>query len=427
MRGVAQPSTSSARPRAKLAAFALGAGVAALGCAEEAPPVEASSPAPPVLRAESAPPPSPARPSIDGRSFPDKVIALTWDDGPDASTLALARYLARSKISATFFVVSEWIDGVSSEPGEGDGVFETGYRHLPILGELCALGHRLGNHTLNHVLLDEADAAMVDHELRESQRRLDPFIGNGLPLFRAPGGAWNAAASAVVEGDPFLQRLVGPIRWDVDRKDWEGSLRCQSSHPALECEHAAPGNALRVKPSVIAQRYLASIEEAGHGIVLLHDRVGHVGTSYALEVAQTLIPQLEARGYVFAAPVLQFSAPTPRPFDPSDLPESRPAPEAIDARRWLPAGYDAPILVGDVNGDGRADVCGYGPEGVACALSTGRSFTKATIWLRSGTSPAAGWLDAEHVRTLRLADVNSDGRADLCARGPEGTVCAFAP
>ena len=33
------------------------------------------------------------RPQIDGRDFPDGVFALTYDDGPDAITLPLARYL----------------------------------------------------------------------------------------------------------------------------------------------------------------------------------------------------------------------------------------------------------------------------------------------------------------------------------------------
>ncbi len=443
------------------------------------------APAQSVLPEPPAPVARPARAQLDGHAFPDKVLALTWDDGPDAESLTLARYLHAEGVSATFFVVGEWIDGLSEEPGQGRGVFETGHEHIPILGDLIALGHRVGNHTLNHVLLDGAPAGRVAEQLRENQDRIEPFLTGELRLFRVPGGAWSAAASAVVDADPALSRLVGPVRWDIDRKDWEGSLYCRSSHPSTECERAAPGGGLRVKAAVTAQRYLSSIEAAGHGIVLLHDRVGHVGSAYAREVAEVLIPALKARRYVFAAPVLRFSPLAPRAFAASDersgetLDAARAAlaegmdgeaPQVGDVdgdgradvcartrdgivcalstgasfgkpRKWSSGadfgdadasawgsdvGYHGTIRLGDVNGDGRADVCGRGHDGVVCALSDGRGFLKATTWLPE-MSDAAGWLPARYGGTMRLVDVDGDGRADLCARGPEGEVCALAP
>src|SRR6185369_11642578 len=96
---------------------------------------------------EIAPAQHSGRTPIDGRAFPDKVIALTWDDGPDANTLRLARYLATQKISGTFFVVNAWNHDTSAEPGLGRDVLKTGYEHLPVLGDLTALGHRVANHT----------------------------------------------------------------------------------------------------------------------------------------------------------------------------------------------------------------------------------------------------------------------------------------
>src|ERR1700733_6395817 len=110
--------------------------------------------APPAIRAQ-----------LDGRRFPDKLLALTWDDGPDANTLALASYLKREHVSATFFVVREWARGLSDDPGSGKSKFETGYEYLPILGDLVQLGHRVGNHTLNHVLLSQARPDLLDREL----------------------------------------------------------------------------------------------------------------------------------------------------------------------------------------------------------------------------------------------------------------------
>ncbi len=89
--------------------------------------------------------------------------------------------------------------------------------------------------------------------------------------------------------------------------------------------------------------------------------------------------------------------------------------------------YGATIRFGDLNGDGRADVCGRGPDGVVCALSSGRGFTKATLWLRAGMTDGDGWLDDPARRSLELADINGDGRADLCADSRAGLLCGLAP
>ncbi len=167
------------------------------------------------------------------------MLALTWDDGPDKGSLALAEYLHRERVSATFFVVSEWSKELSSDPGEGVGVFETGHAYIRVLGQIVGLGHRLGNHTLNHRLLTEIAPDEADLQVRANQEQLDPFLTNELQIFRVPGGAWNAATASAIGADPYLTDLVGPFRWDIDRKDWEASLGCGSdSRPPRECETA---------------------------------------------------------------------------------------------------------------------------------------------------------------------------------------------
>ncbi|MDF2695200.1 MAG: Polysaccharide deacetylase, caspase, partial [Labilithrix sp.] len=144
----------------------------------------------------------PTRAPIYGSDFPDGVLALTWDDGPDAMTVELARYLRAEKVSGTFFVVGEWIDGISEEPGVGDNVHETGFRHLPVLADLAALGHRIGSHTENHALLSGAAAVTVADQIGQCQQEIDPFLANELRIFRAPGGAWGRPAAAAI-ADPF--------------------------------------------------------------------------------------------------------------------------------------------------------------------------------------------------------------------------------
>ena len=409
----------SVRRPALAIAIALALALAMPACAEP-PAADAPSPAPAPAPALPLPLPLPLAPHtrIDGHAFPDKVIALTWDDGPDASTLELAAYLKRRRISATFFVVASWIEGLSDDPGDGKGVFVSGYEFLPVLGDLVGLGHRVANHTLNHVILREAAGARtVDRELRENQQNLDPFLTNELRLFRAPGGGWGSFAAGIVDGDPYLGRMVGPIAWDIDGKDWDESLHCRGPRGIFECERAGPGGSLRMKPSVVAARYVASIESAGHGIVLLHDRVGHVGSTYGLDVAQAMIPQLEARGFVFAAPVLRFSAPVVRHHEAA----------VSDAHRWDPS----TVRIGDVNGDGREDICGRDAVGITCAISvqstsTGDDRMPRTVFrgVHGGSHASPGQRTAAPAGAIHLADVTGDGQADVCIAAAGGIACA---
>ena len=98
-----------------------------------------------------------------------------------------------------------------------------------------------------------------------------------------------------------------------------------------------------------------------------------------------------------------------------------------DAAGWNagPA-YYATIQFPDVNGDGKADVCGRGVNGVACALSSGTGFGGATVW-SSELSDAQGWsADRAYYGTIQFPDVNGDGKADVCGRGPQGIGCAIS-
>ena len=81
-----------------------------------------------------------------------------------------------------------------------------------------------------------------------------------------------------------------------------------------------------------------------------------------------------------------------------------------------------PLHTGDLNGDGRDDVCELTKGGVACSFASARGPTRPTIWL-----PASALAhDARNV-DWALGDVSGDGRADLCARTAAGVDCALAP
>ena len=68
-------------------------------------------------------------------------------------------------------------------------------------------------------------------------------------------------------------------------------------------------------------------------------------------------------------------------------------------------------LLADVNGDGRADVVGFGGPGVFVSFSDGRRFSAPQLLLRS-FGRDQGWSPS---RTRFASDVDGDGRADIVA------------
>jgi hypothetical protein len=96
-----------------------------------------------------------------------------------------------------------------------------------------------------------------------------------------------------------------------------------------------------------------------------------------------------------------------------------------DASEGAFSSHYSTIRFPDVNGDGKADVCGRGVDGIQCALSTGSAFTNPTVW-RSEFSDAAGWTAPGYYSTIAFPDLDGDGRADVCGRASGGLKCALS-
>ncbi len=96
-----------------------------------------------------------------------------------------------------------------------------------------------------------------------------------------------------------------------------------------------------------------------------------------------------------------------------------------DSLGWDQAQYGSTIMFADINGDGVSDVCGRGIACVYCATSNRHSFNAATL-ATTGYSDATGWNHSIYYGSMRLADVNGDHQADVCARGIYGIACALA-
>jgi hypothetical protein len=98
-----------------------------------------------------------------------------------------------------------------------------------------------------------------------------------------------------------------------------------------------------------------------------------------------------------------------------------PGPTLTNDTGWHDQTNYLPLRWGDINGDGLTDVCARADAGMLCWLSFGDSFGKAMDG--PAMSDGNGWFQAKYYNAIRLTDVDGDGKADLCARKPEGLKC----
>ncbi len=93
----------------------------------------------------------------------------------------------------------------------------------------------------------------------------------------------------------------------------------------------------------------------------------------------------------------------------------------LDEKSWADADNWSTIRFADINGDGKADLCLRRNGGISCWHSLGHSFGHEIKGPDLSTD--GGWDQFDKYSTLRLADVDGDGRADLCARRNDGLTC----
>ncbi len=361
--------------------------------------------------------------ALGGDLLPPKTVALTYDDGPDLHTLELAQYLHSEGIAATFFVVGRHfcasydasgscLGGRPTKPCD-DGVEVAGGDVPPLfpetlLDQLTALGHRVANHTEDHCQLPDQGAADFDFELTTDQELLDRHITDGVTLFRPPYGDWAPQNFTDAHQDPRLDPLIGPILWDIDGADWS----CWQTGQTVEQCGAGYLALLYARPQT-------------NGVILMHDRPGYnVGSPLPLQFTQWLVPQLRSAGIGFASFDTILGRLSPHPFAESGLVST--GADFSDSEGYAAAdSYYGSIGWGDVDGDGYADVCARDADGVKCALNAhDGTFGPASRWLATDLLDATGWLPDAYGSTMRLRDIDGDGRADVCARGIAGLRCA---
>ena len=158
-------------------------------------------------------------------------VALTFDDGPRASTTAgLLDALAQRGVHATFFVVGQNVEG-----------------NEELLLRMAREGHQIGLHTYHHKVLAELNSADFYAEVDALRDTLTALLGEERFMLRPPYGMMNAATQ---------NRAGAPIiLWSVDPEDW--SDRDTARQVALIVDKAQDGDII-----LLHDIYPASVDTA---------------------------------------------------------------------------------------------------------------------------------------------------------------------
>jgi len=189
-------------------------------------------------------------PSFCRAATQSKVVALTFDDGPDAeNTPALLELLAERNIRATFFCIGHRVAAQAE-----------------LARRMVAAGHRLENHTFQHSPLTNLfSVPRLREELALAQTEIQRATGRAPEFFRPPAGLTNPRIFRVTK--ELGLKLAGYTSRGLDRRP--------------------------DAPEKIAGRLLAGLQPGA--IFLLHD--AGVPRERLLAVTRLVLDHLQAAGY----------------------------------------------------------------------------------------------------------------------------------
>ena len=143
------------------------------------------------------PKPAPAAPA-PASTTGNKVIALTFDDGPGPHTAQLLDILDQHGAKATFFLIGS---KVSSQAN--------------VVRSIHARGHQLGNHSWSHPELPKLPVDQIAGEIDRTNDVIKQATGVTPAILRPPYGAVNGLVL-----EQLRLRGMSSILWSVDTRDW---------------------------------------------------------------------------------------------------------------------------------------------------------------------------------------------------------------
>ncbi|MNC23358.1 Peptidoglycan-N-acetylglucosamine deacetylase [compost metagenome] len=183
-----------------------------------------------------------------------KVIALTFDDGPDPTeTIQILDVLHEYNAKCTFFAIGKKIAA-----------------YPQIAKRVISEGHELANHTYNHVYFkNPISVEQVTKELELTENEIVKITGRHSSLFRPPGGMYDETLV-----DVSNRMGLKPVLWSwhQDTRDWNRPGVWSISNKVIKNAHSGD-------------------------IVLFHDYVH--GQSQTREALRIILPALEQQGFRF--------------------------------------------------------------------------------------------------------------------------------
>ena len=177
-------------------------------------------------------------------SLDDKVVALTFDDGPSKYTNKILDVLKKYDACGTFFLIGNKVDFY------GD-----------VLKRMLLEGSEIGNHSYDHKLLTRLSKTQFQEEISKTQDAIKKVTGFTPTLFRPTYGGYTNILKSYTD--------LKFVLWDVDSRDWQ----------------------VKTKDKII-KNILPNVKSGS--IILMHDN-----HEYSLNALEDVLKNLKNQGYKF--------------------------------------------------------------------------------------------------------------------------------
>lgn len=134
----------------------------------------------------------------------NKEIYLTFDEGyENGYTAKILDVLQAKGVTAAFFVTGPYLEG-----------------QRDLVQRMIDEGHIIGNHTVHHPNLGEADDEKIKSELNGLNEKCEEIYGVTMTYMRPPEGAYSERSLAVTQSLGYKT-----ILWSHAYKDWDVNLQ----------------------------------------------------------------------------------------------------------------------------------------------------------------------------------------------------------